>query len=119
MAAIKRSTAEALRNEAQVGRKVMLMWDKACIDYRHWFSLKHTYGIYFTTCEKSNSTAEICSVNMLDLLEPRNAFINSALTRATQRTQRFIRWVLVRLCLDVPWSESLARLREIWILPAQ
>jgi hypothetical protein len=45
-------------------------------------------------------------------------FINSALTRATQRTQRFIRWVRVRLYQDVPWSESVARLREIWTLPA-
>ena len=40
MAAIKRSTAEALRNGAKIGRKVMLIWDKACIDYRHWFKLK-------------------------------------------------------------------------------
>jgi len=45
-------------------------------------------------------------------------FINSALTRATQRTQRFIRWVRVRLYLDAPWSESMARLRELWTLPA-
>ncbi|MCF7731287.1 MAG: transposase [Akkermansiaceae bacterium] len=250
MAAIKRSTVEALRNGAGVGRKVMLIWDKACIDYRHWFKLKHTYGIYFTTCEKSNSAAEICSVNMLDRSEPRNAgvvsdhmvgtsngvqlrrivyinpedgvtytyltndvtlpaylivllykhrwdiekifdelknkmnerkswgssketkkshaifeclthnllllcekhiektegirdeveekkqvgrikaapriivqavrnFINSALTRATQRTQRFIRWVRVRLYIDAPWSESMARLRELWTLPTR
>jgi IS4 transposase len=249
MAAIKRSTAEALRYGARAGRKVMLVWDKACIDYRHWFKLKHTYGIYFTTCEKSNSAAEICSANLLDRSEARNAgvvsdhlvgtsdgvqlrrvvyinpedgaaytyltneftlpaylivllykhrwdiekifhqlkskmnerkswassteakkshavfeclshnllllfekhiertegvrdeveerkqagrikaapatilraarnFINSALARATQRTQRFIRWVRVRLYLDVPWSESLARLRELWTLPA-
>ena len=45
-------------------------------------------------------------------------FINSARTRATQRTQRFIRWVRVRLYQNVPWSESVARLREIWTLPA-
>jgi len=180
--AIKRSTAEALRYGAATGRKVMLVWDKACIDYRHWSRLKHTYGIYFTTCEKSNSAAEIIAVNLLNHSEPRNQgvvsdhivgtsngvqlrrivyinpedgvtytyltndftlpayqivlllfekhieateglrdeveekkqagrikpisgiivqavrnFINSALTRATQRTQRFIRWVRVRL----------------------
>jgi len=51
---------------------MMLSWDKACIDYRHWYKLKHTYGVYFTTCEKSNSTAEICSLNLLDRSEPRN-----------------------------------------------
>jgi hypothetical protein len=249
MAAIKRSTADALRYGAPAGRKVMLIWDKACIDYRHWHKLKHTYGVYFTTCEKSNSAAEIRSPNMVDRSEPRNEgvvsdhlvgtsngvqlrrivytnpedgvtytyltndftlpayliillykhrwdiekifhqlkskmkerkswasapeakkshaifeslshnllllfeghiekterlhdeveikkqagrikpnpavvvkvarnFINSALTRATQRTQRFIRWVRVRLYQDVPWSDSVARLREIWTLPA-
>ena len=248
MAVIKRSTVDALRNGARVGRKVMLIWDKACIDYQHWYKLKHTYGIYFTTCEKSNSAAEICSVNMLDRTDPRNAgvvsdhmvgtsngvqlrrivyvnpeddvtytyitndftmpahlivllykhrwdiekifnelkskmnerkswasskeakkshaifeclshnllllcekhiektegirdeveekkqvgrikdapriivkavrnFINSAITRATQRTQRFIRWVRVRLYIDAPWSESVARLRELWTVP--
>ena len=77
MAAIKRSTAEALRYGAAVGRKVMLAWDKACIDYRHWSRLKHTCGIYFTTCEKSNSAAKICSVNLLDRSEPRNAGVVS------------------------------------------
>ncbi len=74
MAAIKRSTAEALRYGAVAGRKVMLSWDKACIDYRHWCKLKHTYGVYFTTCEKSNSTAEICSLNLLDRSEPRTTW---------------------------------------------
>jgi hypothetical protein len=44
-------------------------------------------------------------------------FINSAVTRATQRTQRFIRWVRVRIYKRVPWSESVARLRELWTLP--
>jgi hypothetical protein len=248
---IKRSTAEDLRYAAANGRKVMLVWDKACIDYRLWFRLKHTYGIYFITIEKSNSTAEICSDDLLDHDDPRNegvvsdhlvgtscgvqlrrivyvnpedsseyvyltsdftlpayqlvllykhrwdiekifhqfksklnerkswattpeakqsnaifeclthnlllvferqmvsaeglcdeveikkqegrrrppveierddkgcergirSYINSAVERATQRTQRFIRWVRGRIYLRVPWSESLARLRIVW-----
>jgi len=250
MAAIKRSSAEQLRNGAPVGRKVMLIWDKACIDYRHWHKLKHTYGIYFVTLEKSNSAAEICSVNQIDHTDPRNEgvvsdhlvgtpggvllrrivytnpadgvtytyltsdhtlpayqivllykhrwdvekifhqfkskmverkswagslaakqshaifeclahnllllfeqhigqheglrdeleekkqpgrtrvatvasvaagiiraagnFINTALHRATQRTQRFIRWVRVWIYKQAPWRESIARLREVW-----
>ena len=44
-------------------------------------------------------------------------FINSALTRATQRTPRFIRWIRVRLYQQAPWSESIVRLRELWLLP--
>ena len=248
---IKRNSADALRYGAAKGRKVMLIWDKACIDYLLWFQLKHTYGIYFTTLEKSNSTAVICSPDLLDRSEPRNAgvvsdhlvttangiklrrivyinpedgvtytyltsdftlpayqivllykhrwdiekifhqlkskmnerkswassldakrshgifeclahnllllfeehvlqeeglrdqveekkkvgrlkthaviprvmesvrnFINTAIARATQRTQRFVRWVRVRLYQRAPWSESLARLRELWELPS-
>lgn len=252
MKVIKRSTAETLRNGAPKGRKVMQVWDKACIDYRHWYKLKHTHGIYFLTMEKSNSAAEICSSNLLDRADPRNegvvsdhlvgtsngvqlrrivyvnpedgaeytyltndftipagllvllykhrwdiekifhqfksklnerkswastpeakqcnalfeclahnllllferhlivqeglrdevearlqkgrgrppaetteggvlgsarSFINSAVTRATQRTQRFIRWVRGRIYQQAPWSESLARLRVVWGLP--
>lgn len=247
---IKRNTADDLRYGAANGRKVMLVWDKACIDYQLWFRLKHTYGIYFITLEKSNSTAAICSQDLLDRSEPKNSgvdsdhivgtsngvqlrrivytnpedgvtytyltndftlpayqlvllykhrwdiekifhqlkskmherkswasslaakeshavfeclahnllllfeeelnqdeglydeveeqkqtgrgrptttvtgvmkivrnFINSAMTRATQRSQRFIRWVRVRLYQQAPWSDSLARLRELWLLP--
>jgi len=72
MTVIKRSSADQLRNGAVKGRKVMLVWDKACIDYRHWFKLKHTYGIYFITMEKSNSAAEICSENLIERSDPRN-----------------------------------------------
>ncbi len=252
MRVIKRSTAESLRYGGPKGRKVMLVWDKACIDYRLWYKLKHIHGIYFLTMEKSNSTAEICSPDMLDRTEPRNDgvasdhlvgtsngiqlrrivytnpedgstfvyltndftlpayqlvllykhrwdiekifhqfksklnerkswasspeakqsnavfeclahnlllifeaqmilkealrdevelkrqegrtrspiktnddgivrgapnFINSAVRRATQRTQRFIRWVRGRIYQQAPWSESLARLRVVWGLP--
>ncbi len=72
MTVIKRSSADQLRNGAPTGRKVMLVWDKACIDYRHWHKLKHTYGIYFVTLEKSNSAAETCGINELDRSDPRN-----------------------------------------------
>ena len=44
-------------------------------------------------------------------------FINSAVTRATQRTQRFIRWIRVRIYQQAPWSESNVRLRALWLLP--
>jgi len=250
MTVIKRSSADQLRNGAPKGRKVMLVWDKACIDYRHWHKLKHTYGIYFVTREKSNSTAETCSINQIDRSDPRNNgilsdeqvvtssgvtlrrivyinpedgetytyltndntlpayqivllykhrwdiekifhqfkskmnerkswassleakqshaifeclahnllllfeqylghseglrdeleekksqgrskavaaasaadgivrtaqnFINTALDRATQRTQRFIRWVRVWIYKQAPWGDSIARLREVW-----
>ena len=250
MTVIKRSSADQLRNGAPKGRKVMLIWDKACIDYRHWFKLKHTYGIYFVTLEKANSAAETCGIDQVDRSDPRNEgilsdnlvntstgvtlrrivyinpedgaiysyltndntlpayqivllykhrwdiekifhqfkskmaerkswassldakqshaifeclahnllllfeqylgqneglrdeveekkqpgrakasmivsvaagiiraagnFINTALTRATQRTQRFIRWVRVWIYKQAPWGDSIARLKEVW-----
>jgi hypothetical protein len=40
-------------------------------------------------------------------------FINQALQRATQRTQRFIRG-FVALYHEVPWREAMARLAVIW-----
>ena len=247
MTVIKRSSADKLRYGAEKRRKVMLVWDKACIDYHLWHRLKHSHGIYFITLEKSNSAAEICSTDLLDRSEPRNEgvasdhlvgtsngvqlrrivytnpedgvkyiyltndftlppyqlvllykhrwdiekifyqfkskmnerkswassldakrshaifeclahnllllfeqritreegirdeaeerkqagrmksksrvfplvqktanFINSAFVRATQRTQRFIRWVRGRIYQQAPWSHSITRLRELW-----
>lgn len=74
---IRRSSADTLRNGAAKGRKMMLVWDKACIDYRLWFDLKHTHGIYFITLEKENSAAEICSENLLDRSDLRNDGVES------------------------------------------
>ena len=55
MTVIKRSSADKLRYGAEKRRKVMLVWDKACIDYHLWHRLKHSHGIYFITLE--NPTA--------------------------------------------------------------
>lgn len=41
-------------------------------------------------------------------------FINTALDRATQRTQRFIRWVRVWIYKQAPWRDSIARIRQVW-----
>jgi hypothetical protein len=73
---IKRATIETLRNGAEKGRKVIYAWDKVCNDYHLWHRLKHNSGIYFITIEKSNSAAEICSPNLIDLTDPRNEGIS-------------------------------------------
>lgn len=41
-------------------------------------------------------------------------FINTALQRATQRTQRFIRWVRVWIYKQALWNDSITRLKEVW-----
>ena len=40
--------------------------------------------------------------------------VNTAIVRATQRTQRFIRWVRNRIYIRVSWRASVARLALIW-----
>ena len=40
--------------------------------------------------------------------------VNTAIIRATQRTQRFIRWVRTRIYKEVSWEASVARLAKIW-----
>ncbi len=63
---LKRCTIQALRDGAPKGTKILYAWDKACIDYRLWSKLKNNSGIYFITQEKSNSTAQRCSVELLN-----------------------------------------------------
>ncbi len=43
-----------------------------------------------------------------------NDFAFPAFQRATQRTQRFIRWVRAWIYQEAPWCASITRLREIW-----
>ncbi|MFT6242732.1 MAG: hypothetical protein ACJAQT_004843, partial [Akkermansiaceae bacterium] len=56
---------EHLRNGAKAGRKVLYAWDKACIDYGYWETLKRR-AIYFVTEEKSNSAARQISTDITD-----------------------------------------------------
>jgi Transposase DDE domain len=74
---LKRSTIRVLRNGAPNGRRILYVWDKACIDYHLWSMLKNNSGIYFLTQEKSNSTAERCSIELLDSSDPRNEGIQT------------------------------------------
>ena len=112
---IKRSTADQLRNGAPKGRKVMLIWDKACIDYRLWFKLEQSHAIfeclahnllmlfeqYLRQSEglrdeleeqkqqgRSNAAAVASNVapKGVGIIRTVGNFINTALHRATQRT---------------------------------
>lgn len=47
-------------------------------------------------------------------LKKEGNMVNTAITRATQRTQRFIRWVRTRIYMKAPWADSVARLAAIW-----
>lgn len=52
---IKRTTWDALRGSDSKGRPVILVWDRAVIDYQFLQKAKDQAGIYFITRPKSNS----------------------------------------------------------------
>ena len=71
MTIIKRTAVDTWRNGAKAGRKVLIAWDKACLDYDHWEELKRR-GIYFVTEEKKNSAATQISTDQTDRGDTRN-----------------------------------------------
>jgi Transposase DDE domain len=57
MHAIKRRGLAALRFGATKGRQIMIVWDKAGIDFSLWSKAKES-GVYFLSREKDNMTLE-------------------------------------------------------------
>ncbi len=55
------------------------------------------------------SRAAMVASKATDVIRAAGNFINSALQRATQRTQRFIRWVRVWIYKQAPWGDSIHR----------
>ncbi len=77
MHALKRVGAKALRFGAKVGRKVMIVWDRACIDFGFWEESKRL-GIYFISREKANMDIQVIGLTPhFDREDPRNAGITA------------------------------------------
>lgn len=72
MRALKRQTADTLRQGAAKGRKVLYIWDRAGIDFRQWFQWKNQSGIYFLSREKDNMKLETIGTNFFDPTLPIN-----------------------------------------------
>ena len=73
MHALKRVGAKALRFGAKVGRKVMIVWDRAGIDFAFWEEAKRL-GIYFISREKVNMKIEVIGLTAhFDREDRRNA----------------------------------------------
>jgi hypothetical protein len=71
MHAIKRHGLADLRFGAKKGRKVMIVWDKAGIDFSHWSKAKES-GVYFLSREKENMRLEATQSLPFDKSDPRN-----------------------------------------------
>jgi hypothetical protein len=72
MRALKRQSAETLRQGAAKGRKVLYVWDRAGIDFRQWFDWKHGSGIYFLSREKDNMNPDVVGNHPFDAHDPVN-----------------------------------------------
>ena len=74
---IKRSSIEALRGFEPKGTKVILVWDKAGIDFRFWHKAKMNSGLYFVSREKENMKLIACGHKEFDRRDSRNAGVIS------------------------------------------
>ena len=77
MHALKRSDAGRLRGEEPKGRKVIIAWDKAGIDFAFWQKVKQSSGLYFISREKENMKLTKCGERIFDRQDPRNAGVIS------------------------------------------
>jgi len=72
MRTLKRLEIDQMRQGAPPGRKVLYLYDPACIDYTYWYQLKRK-GIYFVTVMKSNASLTRCGSYSYDINDPINA----------------------------------------------
>ena len=78
MHALKRKGSGALRLGAPKGRKVMVVWDRACIDFEFWAVAKRRHGVYFISREKANMGIEVMGMTPgFDREDPRNAGVDA------------------------------------------
>lgn len=77
MHAMKRSSMEELRNGEPKGRKVIVAWDKAGIDFAFWHKAKQTSGLYFISREKENMKLTRCGRRPVDRADIRNEGVTS------------------------------------------
>jgi hypothetical protein len=77
MHVLKRLNAQALRQHAAQGRKVLSVWDKAGIDFPAWQRWKQASGVDVVSLEKKNMNREVMGLPEWDRHDPVNAGIHS------------------------------------------
>lgn len=96
MHVIKRHHFDELRGHAPKGRKVILTWDRAVLDFALWQNAKDTAGLYFVSRPKSNTALMRCGIRAVDAADPVNAGVLSdeeGAPAATARVIRRITWI--------------------------
>lgn len=77
MSMLKRIGAKALRMNEPIKRKVIIIYDRAVIDFRAWHNWKHSSGVYIITESKSNMAGIKCGIDYFDNKLPVNAGVIS------------------------------------------
>lgn len=77
MHVLKRQEFETLRGGAPKGRKVIIAYDRAALDFGYWHRAKATAGVYFISRPKSNTRFEECGYRTLDPKDAANEGIVS------------------------------------------
>ena len=75
--ALKRLGSKVLRMGEPIGRKVIMVYDRAGIDFQEWWKWKQSRGLYVLTREKSNMALMILGNLDFDKNDPVNANIIS------------------------------------------
>jgi len=70
--ALKRLSPKLLRMGESRGRKVLIAYDPAVIDFIQWYNWKQAKGIYIVTREKENMALQCCGKLDVDRNDPRN-----------------------------------------------
>ena len=79
MRGLKRAGAEGLRKGIAKGRKLLMVWDSAAIDFGYWQKLKQGHGIYFLCRDK-----EVEKIRCGDRQWDRSAAINEGIVADRQ-----------------------------------
>jgi len=94
ISAIKREGIEALRQAARRGahgKKVLYVWDRACIDHEMWEKFKMEGGIYFITRTKQGMQLTVEKANDFDPEDPVNTGVLSDQMVTTKTSQHSLR----------------------------
>ncbi len=92
MRGLKRAGAAGLRQGIKKGRKLLMVWDAAAIDFTYWQKLKQGHGIYFLCRDK-----EIEKLRCGDRPWDREAAINRGIIADRQVSSNASRGYLVRI----------------------
>jgi hypothetical protein len=70
--ALRRLGHRVLRMGQAAGIKVLIVYDKAIVDFSQWYKWKQGSGIYVLTREKANMALDVIGLNDFDRRDPRN-----------------------------------------------